>query len=95
LTPIDLAVAPLMQVVGRAVLGAAALEKVLLVDIADRQVGRAGSPNASEEQLARIEHQPAGVLLGTLKEFGVPPTLAERIPGGGAPCDQTESAVRV
>lgn len=78
LDPIDPAVAPLMQAIGRAVLGAAQLEKVLLVEIAQRLVGSEGLSRADSE-LAGLERQPGGALLKRLETFGLAPDLAARI----------------
>lgn len=70
-----------MQIVGRAVLVAAVLEKVLLVDIAQRQVDRDGWTQRLGHELADLERRPAGRLLGTLEALGIPSDLAGRIQG--------------
>jgi hypothetical protein len=79
LDPADPSVAPLLQAIGRAVLGAAALEKVLLVDIAQRQAARDGLAKQLARDLSRLERQPAGALLRTLCELGIPAELAAGI----------------
>lgn len=67
-----------MQAIGRAVLFAAELEKVLLVEIAQRLVGCEGfSPRVGGE-LSGLERRPAGTLLERLKTAGLAPDLAAR-----------------
>jgi hypothetical protein len=79
LDPVDKKLAPLAQAIGRAVLGAAALEKVLLVDIARRRAESEGLTLRLGQQLSRLELQPAGELLRTLRELGIPSDVANRI----------------
>jgi hypothetical protein len=79
LDPIDASLAPLAQSIGRAVLGAAALERVLLVDIARRQAERDGLREDFSDELSRLERRPAGTLLGRLRELGIAPELASDI----------------
>jgi hypothetical protein len=67
-----------MLAIGRAVLVAAQLEKVLLVEIAHRLVGCEGFLRADRE-LAGLERRPAGNLLRRLETFGLAPDLAARI----------------
>jgi hypothetical protein len=76
---VDERVAPLVIAIGRAVLGAAALEKVLLVDIARRVVERDGFEEQLRTQLERLERRPAGDLLATLRDLGIAEDLATRI----------------
>jgi len=68
-----------MQAIGRAVLFAAELEKVLLVEIAQRLVGCEGFSQHVGEELSGLERRPAGTLLERLKTFGLAPDLAGRI----------------
>ena len=70
---------PLMQSVGRAVLAAAAFERVLLVDIAQRRAASDGLTKQLQLELATLERKSAGTLLHTLREIGIEPDLAERI----------------
>jgi hypothetical protein len=79
LGPIDPAIEPLLLSIGRAVLGAAALEKVLLVDIANRRAQRDGFGPDLGDDLARLERLPAGALLQTLQQLGIDEDLAGRI----------------
>lgn len=79
LDPIEERLQPLAQAIGRAVLGAAALERVLLVDIARRRAASDGLTQRLDRELATLEHKPAGRLLETLRELDIPPYLAGRI----------------
>lgn len=79
LNPVDEKFLPLAQAIGRAVLGAAGLEKVLLVDIAQRRAKTEGLTDQLGQQLSRLEAQPAGALLRTLRELGMPGDLADGI----------------
>lgn len=79
LGPIDPAIEPLLLSIGRAVLGAAALEKVLLVDIANRRAQRDGFVLDLGNDLSRLERLPAGALLQTLQQLGIDEDLAGRI----------------
>lgn len=65
--------------IGRAVLGAAALEKILLVDIAQRSVHRNGMRDELDRELTLLERRPAGDLLAKLRQLGIPEDLGERI----------------
>ena len=71
--------APLAQSIGRAVMGAAALEKVLLVDIVNRMAQREGLREQLERELHELERRSGGKLLEKLKELGLPDDLATRI----------------
>jgi hypothetical protein len=80
LDPVHEHAAPVVIAVGRLVLGGAALEKVLLVDIITRDIHRAGT--LREElglELAELEGRGAGKALGRLRELGIPDELADRI----------------
>jgi hypothetical protein len=79
LDPPDEAIKPLLQAIGRAVLGAAALEKVLLVDIVQRHAGQEGLSERLGNELSTLERQPAGALLNTLSKLGISPDLGGRI----------------
>jgi hypothetical protein len=70
---------PLLEAIGRAVLGAATLEKMLLVDIAQRRVTKDGFDDELSHTLSELEAQPAGRLLQHLRELGIAPELAGRI----------------
>jgi hypothetical protein len=77
LGPIAPALEPLLLAIGRAMLSAAALEKVLLVDIASRRAQREGLTPKLGDDLARLERLPAGALLQRLQELGI--TLSVRL----------------
>jgi uncharacterized protein YutE (UPF0331/DUF86 family) len=79
LDPMDENLAPLAQSIGRAVMGAAALEKVLLVDIVNRMAHREGLREQLELELHELERRSGGKLLEKLKELGLPDDLAARI----------------
>lgn len=79
LDPIEERLQPLAQAIGRAVLGAAALERVLLVEIAQRRAASDGLTKRLEQELATLERKSAGKLLKALREIGIPQDLAERI----------------
>ena len=79
LDPIDERVVPLALAIGQVVLGAAALEKVLLVDIAMRSVDRDGMRADLGRELSKLERRPAGALLTRLRELAIPDALADRI----------------
>jgi hypothetical protein len=80
LDPIDERAVPLVLAVGRLVLGAAALEKVLLVDIITRHFHLDGGwRDEFMAELDDLEKRPAGKLLGRLRDLGIPADLAERI----------------
>jgi len=79
LDPPDARVAPLLQALGRAVLGAGALEKILLVDIAQRRAKAEGLVEQLSIDLARLERKPGGTLLETLKVLGLSPELSDRV----------------
>jgi hypothetical protein len=66
--------------IGRLVLGAAALEKVLLVDIVVREFHRDGGwRDEMVQELSDLEGRPAGKLLDRLRGFGIRPELADRV----------------
>lgn len=79
LDPMDEALAPLAQAIGRAVIGAAALEKILLVDIANRVAEADGIRQGLERDLRELERRPAGKLLDKLRELGLDAALAARV----------------
>lgn len=79
LDPIEERLQPLAQAIGRAVLGAAALERLLVVDIAQRRATSAGVTKQLERELASLERKPAGRLLKVLRELAIPADLAGRI----------------
>jgi hypothetical protein len=79
LDPIEPRLEPLIQAIGRAVLAAAALEKVLVIDIISRHAEREGLSEHLDAQLSALESRSAGKLLGTLRELGIPGELAGRI----------------
>jgi hypothetical protein len=80
LDPVDEQAAPLVLAVGRLVLGAAMLEKVLLVDIISRDVQQEGTVREElGRELAELEGKPGGVLLKRLRKLGIPPDLADRV----------------
>jgi hypothetical protein len=76
---VDERFAPLVLAIGRAVLGAAALEKVLLVDVVRRRGASEGLSKRLGEDLARLERLPAGPLVGALVELGIPESMSDRI----------------
>jgi hypothetical protein len=78
LGPVEPGFEPLLISIGRAVLAAAALEKVLLVDIARRRADRDGLVDQLSEDVSKLERQPAGSLLTALKELGLTDELAQR-----------------
>ena len=65
--------------IGRAVLGAAAFEKVLLVDIARRRADQEGLVEEVGRELSHLERRTAGGLLRVLVRLGVAEHLAVRI----------------
>jgi hypothetical protein len=68
--------APLLMAVGRLVLAGAALENVLLVDIAMRDIDRAGTVRDElGRELSELEGRPAGKLLERLRNLGIPDEL--------------------
>jgi hypothetical protein len=77
--PIDPKLLPLMQSLGRAVLGAAVLEKILLVDIARRHTEQEGLSERLAQLMTELEPRPAGDLLQVLRRLGLREELAERI----------------
>jgi hypothetical protein len=79
LGPIEPTMAPLLLSIGRAVLGAAALEKVLLVEIARRHADRDGFTADLDEALSRLERRPAGALLRELERLDLDDGIAARI----------------
>ncbi|HEX8074772.1 MAG TPA: hypothetical protein VF545_07305 [Thermoleophilaceae bacterium] len=79
LDPIEERLRPLAQAIGRAVLGAAALERILLLDLAQRRAAAEGLTKRLERELSTVEVQPAGALLKTLRQLDIPLDLAGRI----------------
>ena len=77
--PIEPWFEPLLLSIGRAVLGAAALEKVLLVDIARRRVEHEGLAAALADELTRLERQTAGELARKLRRLGLDDDVAARV----------------
>jgi hypothetical protein len=75
LDPMDEEFALLAQSIGRAVMGAAALEKVLLVDIVNRMAQR----EELEQELRELERRPGGKLLEKLRQLGLDIEMAARI----------------
>jgi uncharacterized protein YutE (UPF0331/DUF86 family) len=75
----DPAFKPLAQAIGRAILGAAMVEKILLLDIAQRLANSEGMTEDLLDELKHRERHSAGKLLERLKELGVDPELAARI----------------
>lgn len=71
---------PLALSIGRMVVGAAVLEKALLVDLIRRRVGRDGASEVFGRHLvSQLERQPAGALLKSLRKLGFEKDLAEEI----------------
>jgi hypothetical protein len=80
LDPVPERAVPLLLAIGRLVLAAAALEKVLLVDIVTREFRRPGAWREEfVQELSDLQGRPAGKLLERLRGLGIPPELAERI----------------
>jgi hypothetical protein len=80
LDPVDERAVPLVLAIGRLVLGAAALEKVLLVDIVMRDFQRAGKwRDEFVQELSELEGRSAGKLLGRLRDLGIPANLADHV----------------
>jgi hypothetical protein len=79
LDPVDERFVPLTTAIGRTVLGAAALERVLLVDILSRTTARQGLREELAHELSELERRPAGTLLNKLRELQIAPDLAKRI----------------
>ncbi len=79
LDPPDPLVEPLLVSLGRVILGANALEKILLVDIARRRADDEGLVEQLSIDLTRLEKQPAGVLLQRLTALGLSTNLSERV----------------
>ncbi len=80
LDPVDERWVPLVLAIGQLVLGAAALEKVLLVDIIMRDLHHSGRwRDEFVHELSELEGHSAGRLLGRLRELGIPDDLAERV----------------
>lgn len=71
---------PLALALGHLVLGMAFLEKAMLTDLIQRQVGRDGAAAVFGQGLVtELERKPAGKLLASLRELGYEESLAERI----------------
>jgi hypothetical protein len=80
LDPVHEHAAPLVLAVGRLVLGGAALEKVLLVDIITRDIHHAGTVRDElGRELSELEGRSPGKLLERLRDLGIPDELADRI----------------
>src|SRR3979411_2896131 len=79
LDAIDKRLTPLVKAISRAVLGAAALEKVLLVDFLHLSGRERGLRVELEQELSELERRSAGSLLGTLRGLGLGVALAARI----------------
>jgi hypothetical protein len=70
---------PLLVAIGRAVMGAAALEKVLLLEIARVRAESEGLTPELGDELSRLEGLSAGVLHKTLRALELPDDLDARI----------------
>lgn len=71
---------PLALALGHLVLGMAFLEKAMLTDLIQRQVGRDGAEAVFGRGLVtELERKPAGALLLKLRELGYEEPLAGRI----------------
>jgi hypothetical protein len=81
LDPVDERVAPIVLALGRTVLGASALEKLLLVELTQRRAKSGGLTEELSRQIAELERRPAGELLRALRELGIEQELATRIAG--------------
>jgi hypothetical protein len=79
LDPMDEEFALLAQSIGRAVMGAAALEKVLLVDIVNRMAQREEQREELDRELRELERRPGGKLLEKLRQLGLNTEMAARI----------------
>lgn len=79
LDPMDEEFALLAQSIGRAVMGAAALEKVLLVDIVNRMAQREEEREGLERELRELERRPGGKLLEKLRQLGLNTEMAARV----------------
>ncbi len=79
LDAIDKRLTPLVKAISRAVLGAAALEKVLLVAFLHLSGRERGLRVELEQELSELERRSAGSLLGTLRGLGLGVALAPRI----------------
>ncbi len=80
LDPVPELAVPLLLAIGRLVLGAAALEKILLVDIVTRELHRDGAwRDEFVQELTDLQRRPAGKLLDRLRGLGISDKLAERI----------------
>jgi hypothetical protein len=71
--------APFFGAIGEAVIGAAALEKVLLADIGARQLQDQSTHAALAENLSDLERAMAGRLMRNLKRLGLSEELTVRI----------------
>jgi hypothetical protein len=79
LKPIDEKVVPVYAALGRAIFVCSSLEKLLLVDIANRLVAESGLDERLGPALMDLESKPAGRLFARLGEIGLENELAERI----------------
>jgi hypothetical protein len=79
LDPMDEEFALLAQSIGRAVMDAAALEKVLLVDIVNRMAQREEQREELDRELRELERRPGGKLLEKLRQLGLNTEMAARI----------------
>ena len=79
LDPIDEQAKPIALAIGRAVLGAATLEMLMRVHIAQLRVAQIGMPPELSPELSALERLTAGQLLARLRDLDLPGELAERI----------------
>ena len=77
--PIDEQAKPIALAIGRAVLGAATLEMLMRVHIAQLRVAQIGMPPELSPELSALERLTAGQLLARLRDLDLPGELAERI----------------
>lgn len=76
LEEMDERMVPLAQAIGQVILGAAGLEKLLLVEIVQRLANSSGLTDELAQQVSRLERRPAGPLLKSLRGLGFSDTLA-------------------
>jgi hypothetical protein len=79
LDPIPEELLPLFAAIGRAVWGAASLEKILLLDVLGRLFERHGLGRELTRAIGELQRQPGGPLLKRLTQLEIPPDLAKRI----------------
>jgi len=79
LDPIDARMQPVVLAIGRAVIGAAALEMLVRLHIAQLRVDRVGMAPKLSPELSALDNLTAGQLLSRLRQLEIPVELAERI----------------